>query len=112
MAWKRCSVGLAAQEGRNLELVVVDRPVLRRRPAVRIERALGRPIALRLRALGIFGVHRRGRGLRGLLAHRLRRRRLGGLVVVVVTAAETDRGKPLQQRHALVVTALHCSLVA
>src|SRR5579885_3903301 len=95
------SVGLAAQEGRDVELIILGRVMHRCRPAMGIE-------ALRRGAAGIFGDRRhrpalrlaRARPRRPLeLRHRLRGLRRLRRLRLVVAAPEPDRGQPLHQRH-------------
>ena len=98
MVSKRCSVRLAAEEGRNIELVVLGRVMHSRLTAVRIEALRSSPagifrhgIALtafrlaRGRTLGLFELRHGPRGAR----HRRRLRLLGA-------AAEADRSEALQ----------------
>ncbi len=90
------SVRLAAQEGRDFELVVLG---ARQGAAMRVER---RDRALRRRTLGVFGMHRRRAGLaRGIGAGglRLRRgeaRRLG-LHRMFLGPAHAEGGETLKQ---------------
>src|SRR6266487_4535141 len=94
------SVRLAAQERRDLQVILIDRIVHRCRPAVRVEPLRGRPG--RGRALGIFGDRvvrlllpsRRGSRSTGCSLRLRSRRRIGllGHGLLLFAPAEADRG--------------------
>src|SRR5215471_8690774 len=93
-------LGLAAQESRDLELIVGVLVMHRSRPAMLVE-------ALRHSALGVFR-HRldplsRPLPLRQRRHLRTRRRPLGLLVARLLAPAEADRGEAGKQRHARLV---------
>ena len=98
------SVRLAAQEGRDLQVILVDRIVHRRRPSVRVEPLRRRPG--RGGALGIFGnrvvrfpLPARRRGRSTVYGLRLRTRRRVGLLghgLFLFAPAQAHRGKALQ----------------
>src|SRR5437879_3337156 len=110
-------IDLAAQEGRNVELIVLGRGVHRRLPAVWVE-------ALVRCKLGIFG-YRVGLNLRRTRRrNRTRRRRplahtlhwprgvaRGRRLFTILAATEADRGEALQEAHPAPFRMLGCNRV-